>query len=113
MLRTLARRAAPAARSAALRPAGNTAVRRCLSTHYLVSHEYISMEGDVGTIGITDHAQNQLGDVVYVELPEVGDEFDAGDTFGNVESVKAASDVYMPVSGTASVCSHACAHRHQ
>ena len=58
------------------------------------------MDGKTGTVGITDFAQSALGDIVYVGLPEVGDEFDKGDSFGSVESVKAASDVYAPVSGT-------------
>lgn len=73
--------------------------KRCLSTYYLESHEYIKVEGEEGVVGITDFAQNALGDVVYVELPEVGESFDAGDSFGSVESVKAASDVYLPVNG--------------
>ena len=58
------------------------------------------MEGNIGTVGITDFAQSALGDIVFVDLPEVDDEFDKGDSFGSVESVKAASDVYAPVSGT-------------
>ena len=65
----------------------------------LQDHEWITMEGDVGTIGITNHAQEQLGDVVYVDLPEVGDTVEKDDTMGAVESVKAASDIYSPVSG--------------
>jgi len=72
---------------------------RFASTHYLESHEYIKVDGDSGIVGITDFAQRALGDVVYVELPEVGETFDAGESFGSVESVKAASDVYMPVAG--------------
>mmetsp|Transcript_29590 Transcript_29590/g.96360 ORF Transcript_29590/g.96360 Transcript_29590/m.96360 type:complete len:165 (+) Transcript_29590:26-520(+) len=69
-------------------------------THkYLKSHEYAVLEGDVATVGITDHAQSELGDVVYVELPEVGSTVTAQETFGVVESVKAASDVYSPISG--------------
>lgn len=63
-------------------------------------HEWITVEGDIGTIGITNHAQDALGDVVFVELPEVGDVVDQNDTMGAVESVKAASDIYTPVSGT-------------
>ena len=106
----LARRAAPLAnsawRSATAAQARPSGIRH-LSNRYLQSHEFITVEGNIGTVGITDHAQSQLGDVVYVELPEVGDEFEAGDTFGNVESVKAASDVYMPVTGTVSVDAHA------
>jgi len=66
---------------------------------YLESHEWARMDGDVVTIGISDHAQESLSDIVYVELPEVGDSFDKGDSFGVVESVKAASDVYMPMGG--------------
>lgn len=64
-----------------------------------IAHEYIKKEGKTATIGITDFAQSALGDIVFVDLPEVGDEFDKGDSFGSVESVKAASDVYAPVSG--------------
>jgi glycine cleavage system H protein len=66
---------------------------------YTKSHEYIRLEGDVATIGITDHAAEQLGDVVYVELPEVGRELKEGESFGVVESVKAVSDLYSPVAG--------------
>ena len=66
---------------------------------YTKSHEWIRTEGDTATIGITDHAQDELGDVVFVELPEVGTTFDAGDSFGTVESVKAVSDLYTPVGG--------------
>jgi glycine cleavage system H protein len=65
-----------------------------------LAHEYVKVEGNIGTCGITDFAQSALGDIVFVELPSVGDEFDSGDSFGSVESVKAASDVYAPVSGT-------------
>jgi glycine cleavage system H protein len=66
---------------------------------YDEEHEWIRVEGDEGVIGISDYAQDQLSDIVYVELPEVGDTFDRGDVLVVVESVKAASDVYMPVSG--------------
>jgi glycine cleavage system H protein len=62
-------------------------------------HEWIRLEGDVATVGITDHAQNALGDVVFVDLPEPGRQVDAGEACAVVESVKAASDVYAPVSG--------------
>jgi len=62
-------------------------------------HEWIRVEGDVGTVGITDHAQQQLGDVVFVEVPEAGRKLAAGEAAAVVESVKAASDVYAPVSG--------------
>ncbi len=66
---------------------------------YTKSHEWVRTEGDTATIGITDHAQDELGDVVFVELPEVGATFDTGDSFGTVESVKAVSDLYTPVGG--------------
>jgi len=66
---------------------------------YSKDHEWISVQKNVGTIGITDYAQHELGDVVYVDLPEVGDTFEAGDPFGSVESVKAVSDLYCPASG--------------
>lgn len=62
-------------------------------------HEWIKIEGSTGTIGITDHAQHSLGDIVYVELPKVGTEVKAHQTFGTVESVKAVSDIFSPVSG--------------
>ncbi len=66
---------------------------------YTKSHEWVRTEGDTATIGITDHAQDELGDVVFVELPEEGATFDAGESFGTVESVKAVSDLYTPVGG--------------
>ena len=66
---------------------------------YTKSHEWVRMEGDTATIGITDHAQDELGDVVFVELPGEGDTFGAGESFGTVESVKAVSDLYAPVGG--------------
>jgi glycine cleavage system H protein len=66
---------------------------------YAPSHEWVRVDGDVATVGITDHAQDALGDLVYVELPEVGDTVAAQDEAGVVESVKAASDIYAPVSG--------------
>ena len=66
---------------------------------YAESHEWVSLDGDIATIGITDYAQHALGDIVYVDMPEVGDEVTAGEDFGAVESVKAASDLYSPVSG--------------
>lgn len=68
--------------------------------HYSKDHEWVRVEGDVAVIGITDYAQNSLGDVVYVELPKVGDEFAGNESFGSVESVKAVSEVFTPVSGT-------------
>ena len=67
--------------------------------YYSESHEYVKVEGEFGYVGITDYAQHQLGNVVYVDLPEVDDEVTAGDDFGAVESVKAASDLVSPVSG--------------
>ncbi len=66
---------------------------------YTEDHEWIKIEGNIGTVGITDYAQKQLGDIVYVELPEVDDEFEKGDEVATVESVKAASPVIIPVSG--------------
>src|SRR6201993_2333553 len=67
---------------------------------YTREHEWISIDGNIGTIGITDYAQNSLGDIVYVDAPKVGDLVSANQTFGSVESVKAVSDLYSPVSGT-------------
>ena len=66
---------------------------------YTKEHEWISVEGTTGTVGITDYAQNSLGDIVFVDLPKVGDTLEAGKIFGSVESVKAVSDLYSPVSG--------------
>jgi glycine cleavage system H protein len=66
---------------------------------YSKDHEWIKVEGERGRVGITDHAQNQLGDVVFLELPEVGRKLKAGDVFGSVESVKAVSELFSPVSG--------------
>jgi glycine cleavage system H protein len=66
---------------------------------YTKDHEWVRAKGDQATVGITDHAQHQLGDVVYVELPKVGDKFEASEPFGSVESVKAVSEVYMPLGG--------------
>ena len=68
--------------------------------YYSESHEYVRVEGEYGYIGITDYAQHALGNVVYVDMPEVDDEVEAGEQFGAVESVKAASDLFSPVSGT-------------
>lgn len=68
--------------------------------YYSESHEFVKIEGEYGYIGITDYAQNALGNVVYVDMPEVDDEIEAGEEFGVVESVKAASDLISPVSGT-------------
>jgi glycine cleavage system H protein len=67
---------------------------------YTKEHEWISADGKAGMVGITDYAQSSLGDIVFVELPKVGDELEAGKIFGSVESVKAVSDLYSPVSGT-------------
>lgn len=67
--------------------------------YYSESHEYVRVDGEYGYIGITDYAQSQLGNVVYVDMPEVDDEVEAGEEFGAVESVKAASDLFSPVSG--------------
>ena len=69
--------------------------------YYSESHEYVKVEGEYGYIGITDYAQHELGNVVYVDMPDVDDEVSAGEEFGAVESVKAASDLLSPVSGTA------------
>ena len=66
---------------------------------YAESHEWVKLDGDIATVGITDYAQHALGDIVYVDMPEVGDEVEAGEVFGAVESVKAASDLISPVSG--------------
>ena len=66
---------------------------------YTKEHEWVQVEGNTATIGITDHAQHELGDIVYVDLPKVGTNAEAGKTFGSVESVKAVSDIYAPVSG--------------
>lgn len=67
--------------------------------HYSKDHEWVRVEGDVAIIGITDYAQNSLGDVVYVELPKPGEDFSANEPFGSVESVKAVSEMFTPVSG--------------
>lgn len=68
-------------------------------SRYAKSHEYIHVEGDTGTIGITDYAQKELGDVVFVELPQVGTQLEAGDELGSIESVKAVSELFSPVTG--------------
>ena len=67
---------------------------------YARTHEWVKMEGDTAVVGLSDYAQNELGDLVFVNLPEVGDQVDAGETFGDVESVKAVSDLNSPVTGT-------------
>lgn len=66
---------------------------------YSEDHEWAKIEGDTVTIGINDYAQDQLGEIVFVELPEIGDTFSQGDEFGSVESVKAVSEIYLPISG--------------
>jgi glycine cleavage system H protein len=66
---------------------------------YTKEHEWVSLEGDTGTVGITVHAQSELGDIVYVDLPKVGAAVEVGKSFGSVESVKAVSDIYSPVTG--------------
>jgi glycine cleavage system H protein len=70
-----------------------------MTVYFSEDHEWISVEGNIGTVGITDYAQNALGDIVFVELPESGEEFAKGDEVAVVESVKAASEIYSPVSG--------------
>jgi glycine cleavage system H protein len=72
------------------------------SYRYTKEHEWVHVDGDHGTVGITDHAQHELGDIVFVDLPKVGTKVTKGQTFGSVESVKAVSDVYSPVSGEVS-----------
>ncbi len=67
--------------------------------HYTKEHEWVRVEGDAGVVGITNHAQQELGDIVYVDLPKVGAHVEKGKTLGSVESVKAVSDIYAPVSG--------------
>jgi glycine cleavage system H protein len=67
---------------------------------YTKEHEWIAVEGTIGSIGITDYAQDSLGDIVFVELPKVGDALEAGKTFGSIESVKSVSDLFAPVTGT-------------
>jgi len=67
---------------------------------YSKDHEWIKLDGDLATIGITHHAQSELGDIVYVELPEIDDEISEGDTIGTIEAVKTVADIYAPLSGT-------------
>ncbi len=69
------------------------------NVHYAESHEWVKADGNTARIGITDYAQDQLGDIVFVELPDVGESFEKGAEFGTVESVKAVSELYLPVSG--------------
>src|SRR4029078_8553182 len=73
--------------------------KHLMATRYTKDHEWIRLDGDVATIGITEHAQKALGDIVYVELPEIGKKVEQGGEAAVVESVKAASDVYAPASG--------------
>lgn len=73
---------------------------------YTKEHEWIEVIGATGTVGITDYAQNSLGDIVFVELPKVGDKVEAGKIFGSVESVKAVSDLYSPLTGTVTEINH-------
>ena len=74
---------------------------------YTREHEWIGLDGKIGTIGITDYAQNSLGDIVYVDVPKIGDAVTAHQTFGSVESVKAVSDLYSPVTGTVTAVNEA------
>ena len=74
---------------------------------YAKSHEWLLLEGDSATIGITDYAQSSLGDIVFVELPKIGQQIEAGSTFGSVESVKAVSDLYSPVTGSVTAINEA------
>ena len=80
-----------------------------MSRYFTEDHEWIEIEGDLGTVGITDYAQGQLGDITFVELPEAGASVAKGDSVSVVDSVKAASDVYTPVSGTVTEANHALA----
>jgi glycine cleavage system H protein len=73
---------------------------------YTKEHEWVSVDGGSGTIGITDHAQSELGDIVYVDLPKIGTHLDQGKSLGSVESVKAVSDIYSPVSGEVTAINH-------
>jgi len=75
--------------------------------HYTEDHEWVKVEGDTAKIGISDYAQDQLGDIVFVELPNVGDSFKKGDEFGTVESVKAVSELYIPISGEVTAINNA------
>ena len=76
---------------------------------YTQDHEWIHVEGDMATVGITDFAQNELGDIVYVEIETEGEDLEKGETFGTVEAVKTVSDLFMPVSGTVSELNEALA----
>jgi glycine cleavage system H protein len=83
-----------------LKSIGGTMANVPEDLHYSKDHEWVRVEGDVAVIGITDYAQNSLGDVVYVELPKADEEFAANESFGSVESVKAVSEMFSPVSGS-------------
>jgi glycine cleavage system H protein len=74
---------------------------------YTKEHEWIALDGKIGTVGITDYAQNSLGDIVYVDVPKVGDAITANQSFGSVESVKAVSDLFSPVTGTVTAVNEA------
>lgn len=100
MIRNIAKRSlaqAPRLKSGA--PSMSVGAFR-FASHFTYAHEYAFTDGKIATVGITEYAENALGDVVFIDLPEVGDDYEKGDSFGSVESVKAASDVYAPVSGT-------------
>jgi glycine cleavage system H protein len=74
---------------------------------YAKSHEWLALDGETATVGITDYAQSSLGDIVFVELPKLGQQLEAGSTFGSVESVKAVSDLYSPITGTVTAINEA------
>lgn len=74
---------------------------------YMDSHEYVRLDGDIATVGISAFAIDQLGDIVFVELPEIGDDLTQGDAMGNIESVKAVEDIYAPLTGTVVECNEA------
>lgn len=92
----------PAARLFVCIAKGGIPMANPANLQYTKDHEWVRLDGANATVGITDHAQKQLGDVVFVELPKVGDTFEASEPFGSVESVKAVSEIYMPVGGTIS-----------
>src|SRR5207244_2346537 len=94
-----AQRESPCRRDAVLQETEGSAVSLPEELHYTPSHEWVRIDGDVGTIGITDYAQKELGEIVYLEMPEVGHVFNADEEFGTVESVKAVSELYTPVAG--------------
>lgn len=98
MFRVAVRSGLSASKSAMALSVRNS-TRALSTTRYTSSHEYVKLEGDIATVGITDFAAAALGDVVFVDLPSIGAKYAAGESFGSVESVKAASDVYSPVAG--------------